>query len=73
MADHKIKILIIDDEKNIRLTLRDILEDEGHHVLEAGTGEDGLALLKDESVDLVLLDVRLPGMDGIEVLKEFAR
>ncbi|MBT4360597.1 MAG: sigma-54-dependent Fis family transcriptional regulator [Candidatus Marinimicrobia bacterium] len=69
MADHKIKILIIDDEKNIRLTLRDILEDEGHHVLEAGTGEDGLALLKNENVDLVLLDVRLPGMDGIEVLK----
>lgn len=69
MADHKIKILIIDDEKNIRLTLRDILEDEGHNVLEAGTGEDGLALLKNESVDLVLLDVRLPGMDGIEVLK----
>ncbi len=56
-------------KKNIRLTLRDILEDEGHHVLEAGTGENGLALLKDESVDLVLLDVRLPGMDGIEVLK----
>ncbi len=69
MADYKIKILIIDDEKNIRLTLRDILEDEGHQVLEAGTGEDGLALLKNESVNLVLLDVRLPGMDGIEVLK----
>jgi len=69
MADHKIKILIIDDEKNIRLTLRDILEDDGHLVVEAGTGEDGLALLRNESVDLVLLDIRLPGMDGIEVLK----
>jgi len=69
MADHKIKILIIDDEKNIRLTLRDILEDEGHYVVEAATGEDGLELLKNENVNLVLLDVRLPGMDGIEVLK----
>ncbi len=69
MAEHKIKILVIDDEKNIRLTLRDILEDDGHSVIEAGTGEDGLALLKNENVDLVLLDVRLPGMDGIEVLK----
>ncbi len=69
MADHKIKILIIDDEKNIRLTLRDILEDEGHLVLDAGTGEAGLELLKKENVNLVLLDVRLPGMDGIEVLK----
>ncbi|NQV14670.1 sigma-54-dependent Fis family transcriptional regulator, partial [bacterium] len=63
------KILVIDDEKNIRLTLRDILEDDGHHVLEAGSGEDGIDLLQKENVDLVLLDVRLPGMDGIEVLK----
>ncbi len=69
MAEHKIKILVIDDEKNIRLTLRDILEDDGHNVIEAGSGEDGLELLKNENVDLVLLDVRLPGMDGIEVLK----
>jgi len=69
MAEHKIKILVIDDEKNIRLTLRDILEDDGHSVIEAGSGEDGLELLKNENVDLVLLDVRLPGMDGIEVLK----
>jgi len=69
MAEHKIKILIIDDEKNIRLTLRDILEDDGHQVLEAGTGEAGVDLLKRENADLVLLDVRLPGMDGIEVLK----
>ncbi len=69
MAEHKIKILIIDDEKNIRLTLRDILEDDGHLVLEAGSGEDGLNLLQNENVDMVLLDVRLPGMDGIDVLK----
>ncbi len=69
MAEHKIKILIIDDEKNIRLTLRDILEDDGHQVVEAGSGEAGLDLLKRESADLVLLDVRLPGMDGVEVLK----
>lgn len=69
MPEHKIKILVIDDEKNIRLTLRDILEDDGHHVLDAETGEAGLELLKRENVDLILLDVRLPGMDGIEVLK----
>lgn len=69
MLEHKIKILIVDDEKNIRLTLRDILEDDGHEVLEAGSGEDGLSTLKRQNVDLVLLDVRLPGMDGIEVLK----
>jgi len=49
--------------------VRDILEDDGHNVIEAGSGENGLELLKNENVDLVLLDVRLPGMDGIEVLK----
>mgnify|MGYP004748930971 CR=1 FL=1 len=46
MTDHKIKILIIDDEKNIRLTLRDILEDDGHQVFDAESGEAGLKLLK---------------------------
>jgi len=69
MTDHKIKILIIDDEKNIRLTLRDILEDDGHQVFDAESGEAGLKLLKTANVDLVLLDVRLPGMDGVAVLK----
>jgi two-component system nitrogen regulation response regulator NtrX len=64
---------VIDDEKNIRLTISDILQDEGHTVLEAGTAEDGLAILRKERVNLVLLDVRLPGMDGLEALKEIKK
>jgi len=64
------KILVIDDEKNIRRTLTDILEDEGYNVLSASSGEEGLQVLARENIDLLLLDVKLPGMDGIEVLKK---
>ncbi len=61
-------ILIIDDEKNIRKTLREILEYEGYKVSEASDGAEGLTLLKDESFDTVLLDIKMPKMDGMEVL-----
>lgn len=73
MAEQGITILVVDDEKNIRLTISDILQDEGHTVLEAGTAEEGLATLLKERVNLVLLDVRLPGMDGLEALKEIRK
>lgn len=62
------KILIIDDEKVIRATLREILEYEKYDVSEAQDGEEGLNKLKDEDFDLVLCDVKMPKMDGIEVL-----
>ncbi len=61
------RILIIDDEEDIRLSLRGILEDEGYEVMEAESGEQGLASVN-RSVNLVLLDIWLPGMDGIQVL-----
>ncbi len=73
MSESGITILVVDDEKNIRLTLADILTDEGHRILEAGTAEDGLSLVRKETVNLILLDVRLPGMDGLEALKEFKK
>ena len=62
------KILIIDDEKVIRSTLREILEYEKFEVSEAKDGEEGLAKLLEEEFDLVLCDVKMPKMDGIEVL-----
>lgn len=58
-------ILIVDDERNIRLTLRDILEDEGHRTLLAESGERALELANKEELQMVILDVKLPGMDGI--------
>ena len=62
------RVLIIDDEPGIREVLSQILEDEGHHVRAAEDGYQGLALLADQAIDVVLLDVRLPNMGGIDVL-----
>lgn len=64
----KAHILIIDDEEGIRFSLRGILEDEGHTVAEAESGEQGLKVLESERPDLVFLDIWLPGMDGLTVL-----
>ncbi len=62
------KILIIDDEEAIRLSLRGILEDEGYEVLEAESAEEGLAVVDGAAPDLVFLDIWLPGMDGLAAL-----
>jgi two-component system nitrogen regulation response regulator NtrX len=62
-------ILIVDDEESIRQALVGILGDEGHEVLTAATGEEALRVVEDELPNLVLLDIWLPGIDGIEVLK----
>ncbi|MBC6369101.1 sigma-54 dependent transcriptional regulator [Algoriphagus sp. AK58] len=64
------KILIIDDERFIRASLREILEYEKFEVTEAQDGEEGLQKIKDEEFDLVLCDVKMPKMDGIEVLDQ---
>ena len=62
------RVLIIDDEEAIRFSLRAILEDEGMEVLEASHAESGLALADGEALDLVFLDIWLPGMDGLAAL-----
>jgi two-component system nitrogen regulation response regulator NtrX len=64
------KILIIDDEAGIRSSLQGILEDEGYAVRTTATGEKGLEFLAADYYDLVFLDIWLPEMNGIEVLKE---
>lgn len=63
-------ILVIDDEAGIRRTMRDLLTEEGYTVTTASSGEAGVALIKDNSFDLLLIDLRLPGIDGMEVVKE---
>ena len=70
VMDKQARILIIDDEESIRFSLRGILEDEGHTVLEAASGEEGLAALAAGGIDVIFLDIWLPGMDGLEVLAQ---
>src|SRR5215212_7263352 len=65
----KSRILVIDDEAAIRDSLRMILEYEGYEFLGAASGQDGLAMVERENPDLVFLDIKMPGMDGLEVLQ----
>ena len=62
------KILLVDDEESIRNMMRMTLELDGFHVLMAEDGPTALDVFKRESPEIVLLDVRMPGMDGVEVL-----
>ena len=62
-------ILIVDDEKNIRLTLSQALETLGAEIDTAANGEEALTKLKGREFGLILLDIRMPGMDGMEVLR----
>jgi DNA-binding NtrC family response regulator len=64
------KILIIDDERFIRSSLREILEYEKYEVIEAQDGAEGLQKIKDEEIDLVLCDVKMPILDGMDVLEQ---
>ena len=65
-------VLIVDDEKNIRRTVRMVLEGEGFGVEEASSGEEALARLPDVGADIMLLDVQLPGMSGLEMLERMS-
>ncbi len=73
MAPGKPTVLVVDDEQDIRSSLRMILEYEGMTVLEASSGREALASLDEREPDAVLLDIKMRNMDGIEVLSEFRR
>ena len=64
------KVLIIEDEKLVRWSLQQKLMHEGYDIESCPTGEEGLTLVRENSFDVVLLDIRLPGMDGVQVLRE---
>jgi DNA-binding response OmpR family regulator len=63
------RILVVDDEKTVRRLLERFLTKEGFQVLTAGEGKDALELVKCQKPHVILLDIRMPGMDGMEVLK----
>ena len=64
------KILLVDDEENIRIVHGAEFEDAGYQVVSAANGEDGLAKFQEEKPDIVILDIRMPGMSGVEVLRK---
>ena len=66
-------ILVVDDEKNIRTTLADILEERGYEVLTADCGEKAVKLCEKRAFDVILMDVRMPGMDGFEAFRVIRR
>ena len=64
------KILLVDDEESIQIVYKEEFEDEGYKVISALNGEEGLEKFQQEKPDLVILDIRMPGMSGIEVLRQ---
>ncbi len=65
-------ILVVDDERNVRATLKSVLEDEGYGVRTVSSGEEAIKAAKRFHPDLILLDIWLPGIDGLEVLEKLA-
>ena len=66
-------VLVIDDDDTVREVLRRYLMRDGHDVLEAADGNAGLELAQDRNPDLLVLDLMLPGMDGLEVCRQIRR
>ena len=64
------KILIVDDEKNIRLLLNEELSDEGYDVITAENGAIALQKISEEKPDLITLDIKMPGEDGLSILRK---
>jgi len=67
------RILVIDDDAAIRELLRFVLEEEGYQVIEAANGAEGLQWYQADPTDLVITDLHMPGMDGLELLEALRR
>jgi len=71
--EKKARLLVVDDEESIRLLYEQELTDEGYEVLLASSGEEALEILKKEPVDLVILDIRMKEMSGLEALQHIVK
>lgn len=70
MAKDKRSVLIVDDEPDIQLVLGEFLKKEGFNIVEASNGEEAIQKVKNGGIDLALLDIAMPKMNGIEALRE---
>lgn len=64
------KVLIVDDQFGIRTLLNEVLQKEGYEIFQAANGLQALSVTEQHAPDLVLLDMKIPGMDGLEILKK---
>lgn len=63
------KVLIVDDQNGIRILLMEVFNSEGYTTMQAPNGKVALEIVRNDAPDLVLLDMKIPGMDGLEILK----
>ncbi|TJY38982.1 response regulator [Cohnella pontilimi] len=68
--EKKKKLLIVDDQVGIRILLLEVFSTEGYETFQAANGRTALDIVRTHSPDLVLLDMKIPGMDGLEILKQ---
>ncbi|MGC8603648.1 MAG: response regulator, partial [Desulfomonilaceae bacterium] len=62
-------VLVVDDERNYLFVLEDLLTDEGYNVLTASSGTEAVEILRNQQIDAILSDIKMPGMNGIELLE----
>jgi CheY-like chemotaxis protein len=67
------KVLVVDDLKNMRHTMRGILEDEGHHVVTAESGHQAIESVRGNHFDIIFMDIKMPGMNGVQAFSEIRR
>ncbi|MDP6041270.1 MAG: response regulator [Candidatus Latescibacteria bacterium] len=64
------RILVIDDEEMIRSLLREVLQQDGHEIVEASDGQVGIEQYREQDIDLIITDILMPGKDGFETIRE---
>jgi len=68
--DYTARVLVVDDEQHVRVTLKEVLSREGYEVLTAGGGQEALRVMEDTAVDLVMVDLKMEGVDGLTLMGE---
>ena len=70
MVGEQVRILVVDDEVTVRLVLQRIVEEAGYHVVTAANGQEALDKISQLNIGVVFLDIKMPGMSGMEVLQQ---